>query len=92
MNASRTGDPMLGPTGHLTPREAEVLRLLARGDTNQEIAHELVIATRTTHAHVGAILRKLNVRNRGRAAAWFLTHLPDSTSSTRPEDSNQSTR
>jgi DNA-binding CsgD family transcriptional regulator/tetratricopeptide (TPR) repeat protein len=53
----------------LTPREAEVLALLARGHTNREIAAELVISVRTAGVHVSHILRKLGAPNRLEAAA-----------------------
>jgi DNA-binding CsgD family transcriptional regulator/tetratricopeptide (TPR) repeat protein len=53
----------------LTPREAEVLTLLARGYTNREIAAALVISVRTAGVHVSHILRKLGAPNRLEAAA-----------------------
>ncbi len=53
----------------LTPREAEVLTLLARGYTNREIAATLVISVRTASVHVSHILRKLGAPNRLEAAA-----------------------
>jgi DNA-binding CsgD family transcriptional regulator/tetratricopeptide (TPR) repeat protein len=53
----------------LTPREAEVLTLLARGYTDREIAAELVISARTASVHVSHILRKLGAPNRLEAAA-----------------------
>ncbi len=53
----------------LTPREAEVLSLLARGYTNREIADALVISIRTAGVHVSHILRKLEAPNRREAAA-----------------------
>jgi DNA-binding CsgD family transcriptional regulator/tetratricopeptide (TPR) repeat protein len=53
----------------LTPREAEVLTLLARGYTNREIAATLVISVRTAGVHVSHILRKLGAPNRLEAAA-----------------------
>ena len=53
----------------LTPREAEVLALLARGYTNREIAATLVISVRTAGVHVSHILRKLGAPNRLEAAA-----------------------
>ncbi|GAA3734771.1 hypothetical protein GCM10022205_20560 [Spinactinospora alkalitolerans] len=56
------------PAG-LTPREAEVLRLLARGRTNVQIAGELFISAKTASVHVSNILAKLGVPNRGAAAA-----------------------
>jgi DNA-binding CsgD family transcriptional regulator/tetratricopeptide (TPR) repeat protein len=52
----------------LTPREAEVLALIARGYTNREIADALVISTKTASAHVSHILRKLGASNRLEAA------------------------
>jgi DNA-binding CsgD family transcriptional regulator len=53
----------------LTPREAEVLALLARGYTNREIAATLVISIRTAGVHVSHILHKLGAPNRLEAAA-----------------------
>jgi len=52
----------------LTEREVDVLRLLARGQTDQEIAATLHVAARTARFHVGSILRKLLARNRAHAA------------------------
>ena len=53
----------------LTPREAEVLTLVARGYTNREIAAALVISVKTASVHVSHILRKLDAPNRREAAA-----------------------
>jgi DNA-binding NarL/FixJ family response regulator len=53
----------------LTPRELAVLRLLARGLQNKEIAIELGITGRTTKFHVGSLLRKLGAGNRTEAVA-----------------------
>ena len=53
----------------LTPREAEVLALVARGLTNREVAAELVISVKTASVHVSHILRKLDAPNRLEAAA-----------------------
>ena len=52
----------------LTVRELEVLRLVASGKTNREIAAELVISERTARAHVSNVLRKIGVRSRTQAA------------------------
>jgi DNA-binding CsgD family transcriptional regulator/tetratricopeptide (TPR) repeat protein len=52
----------------LTPREAEVLSLVARGHTNREIAAALVISVKTASVHVSHILRKLGAANRLEAA------------------------
>jgi DNA-binding CsgD family transcriptional regulator/tetratricopeptide (TPR) repeat protein len=53
----------------LTPREVEVLALVAEGHTNRDIAAELYISDKTASVHVSNILRKLEVSNRGEAAA-----------------------
>jgi two-component system, NarL family, response regulator DevR len=52
---------------HLTPRECEVLRLLARGMSNRDIGAELYISETTAKFHVGNILRKLGVSRRAEA-------------------------
>jgi DNA-binding CsgD family transcriptional regulator len=53
----------------LTPRETEVLRLVAAGWTNQQIADELFIARKTASVHVSNLMGKLGATNRGEAAA-----------------------
>jgi DNA-binding CsgD family transcriptional regulator/tetratricopeptide (TPR) repeat protein len=58
----------LAETLGLTPREAEVLTLIARGYTNREIAAALVISVKTASVHVSHILRKLDATNRLEAA------------------------
>ena len=59
----------LGELLGLTPREAEVLGLVARGYTNRQIAATLVISVKTASVHVSHILAKLDARNRVEAAA-----------------------
>lgn len=55
----------------LTDREAEILRLVAAGSTDREIADGLVVSVRTVESHVASILRKLGARNRTEAAARY---------------------
>ncbi|HEX6678340.1 MAG TPA: response regulator transcription factor [Actinomycetes bacterium] len=58
----------------LTPREAEVLRLMAAGRTNQEIAADLVVSEGTVKTHVNRIFAKAGVRDRGQAVAYAYRH------------------
>jgi DNA-binding CsgD family transcriptional regulator len=61
--------------GHgLSPRELQVLRLVAAGDTNKAIAAELVLSERTVDRHVSNILAKLRVPSRAAATAWAYQH------------------
>ncbi|MEU8148047.1 response regulator transcription factor [Nonomuraea sp. NPDC048901] len=57
-------------TDPLTDRELDVVRLVARGRTNQEVAGELFVSLSTVKTHLGSIQRKLRVRNRVGIAAW----------------------
>jgi len=71
-DAARTRGGLDGPElVRLSARERDVLRLLAKGRTDREIAQALTISPRTAETHVAAILRKLEVRNRSEAAMLY---------------------
>ncbi len=59
----------------LTPREKEVLKLIAAGYSNREIAEQLYITERTVKNHVNSILRRLNLRDRTQAAIFATSYL-----------------
>jgi two-component system nitrate/nitrite response regulator NarL len=67
-------DPHPSVLDQLTRREAEVLRCVAHGATNQEIARQLVISEHTVKIHVRNILDKLKLKNRGEAANFVRRH------------------
>src|ERR1035437_3484399 len=54
----------------LTPRERQVLRLIARGYSYRDIATELAISTKTVEGHVSSVLRKLQLSNRHQLSHW----------------------
>lgn len=56
----------------LTEREKEVLRLIAQGQSNKQIAHQLVIAEKTVRTHVSNILGKLGVQSRTQATLYAI--------------------
>jgi DNA-binding CsgD family transcriptional regulator/pimeloyl-ACP methyl ester carboxylesterase len=71
------GEPRLGPGAagvELSGREQEVLRRIARGDSNAEIAGRLGLSVHTVERHASNIYRKLDVRSRSEATAWALRH------------------
>jgi DNA-binding NarL/FixJ family response regulator len=63
---------VMGATEDLTPREVEVVRLVAAGRSNKEIAEALGIGEETVKTHVGRVLAKLGAENRAQAAIQAL--------------------
>jgi predicted ATPase/DNA-binding CsgD family transcriptional regulator len=59
-----------GAVAVLTPRELDVLKLIAQGLSNADIARRLFLSEHTVHRHLANILRKLNLSSRAAAAAW----------------------
>lgn len=66
--------PAPAGAARLTAREREVLRLVARGETDAEIAARLLLSPHTVHRHLANIRTKLGVPSRAAAAAWALRH------------------
>ncbi|MCU0306946.1 MAG: response regulator transcription factor [Thermoleophilia bacterium] len=64
--------PSRGPIDDLSPREREVLRLLALGYTNQEIANELVVSVRTVESHRAHVMAKLRASSRAAMVKYAL--------------------
>ena len=69
--------PVRGPgyPGGLTERQAEILRLIAQGMTNHEIANQLVLSERTVQRHITNLYAKIGVRNRAEATSFALREL-----------------
>ncbi len=59
---------------HLTPRETDVIKLLAEGKTNTEIGNELFISVHTVKSILEKIFEKLGCKNRVQAAIYSLKH------------------
>jgi NarL family two-component system response regulator LiaR len=66
--------PTYHPTFDLTEREREVLQLVVKGHSNQQIAESLVISIPTVKAHISNILSKLQVSSRTEAIAYAIKH------------------
>lgn len=65
-----TAAPSRKPHTALSARESDLVRLVARGLTNAEIAAELTISVGTVKTHLGNVQTKLSARNRVEIAAW----------------------
>ena len=65
--------PLIHPDG-LTSREVEVLGLVAQGLTNEQVAEQLVISSRTVNTHLTAIYRKIGVSSRSAATRYAIEH------------------
>jgi two-component system response regulator NreC len=63
-----------GEDGELTPREGEILRLLALGNTNAEIAEQLFLSRRTVETHRASIQRKLDLSTRAELTHYAIEH------------------
>ena len=72
----RGDSPKASKTGHLTPRQSEVLDLVSRGFRNAEIAERLGIALKTVEVHIGLVFTNLGVRNRAEAVIAALNAEP----------------
>ncbi len=72
------------PEAQLSPREWEVLSLMATGCMDKDIARELVLSLHTVKGHVRNVLRKLEVPNRAAAAAAFVALIPPAVPSLTP--------
>lgn len=71
------GSPSVAATLGLTPREAEVLRLLAEGKSDRDIAEALSISERTAGNHVQHAMQKIGVESRTAAAVFAVRHRLD---------------
>lgn len=74
LRETEAGSRRDGRVAGLTPREQEVLRLMAEGLANQEIAGRLMVSEHTVHRHVANILGKLRVSSRAAAATFAASH------------------
>jgi len=72
LTADAEEKPSEEPDADLSPREGEVLQLVAQGATNKEIADSLFISENTVKTHLRSIMEKLHLANRSQAAAYAI--------------------
>lgn len=72
LGARLASEPPLGPPDHLSEREVDVLRLIALGHTNREIAGQLYLSVRTVETHRGHIQQKLALSSRAELVRYAL--------------------
>lgn len=70
----RVPDPQASVAGLLTARETEIVRLLAQGMSNAEIARELFVETSTVKSHLGRAMAKIGTRDRLQTVVWAYQH------------------
>jgi DNA-binding NarL/FixJ family response regulator len=72
LGAPVVSEPAIDPVwAELTPREQEILQLIAQGASNREIAQQLYIAEKTVKNHITSLLGQLGLRDRTQAAVWL---------------------
>ncbi len=74
LSGGRARDDPLPGAPRLTERELEVIKLVALGHENAQIAHQLGVSERTVRNHVANILTKLGYHSRAQIAAWAVEH------------------
>jgi DNA-binding NarL/FixJ family response regulator len=74
LDATGSGEVLLGPAPALPPRSWDVLELIARGLTNREIAAELIVSPHTVKTHVKRAYAAIGVTTRAAATRWYLEH------------------
>lgn len=62
------------PDVALTPREGQILALISRGYSNQEIANELYLSINSIKSHIRSAYRRIGVERRTQAVVWAITH------------------